>query len=299
MLQQDTSKDAMIVEVVSWAMRDAAQSVVYRAGADTFDPLTTPFVSSAPAGDKYLIAAKGEWRPAYADAWTSWHIPRQGAVRRRWIYHVFQDSPEDLAKPAHERPQLVKALQMTFLLPGGLIIPDLADLGNDPVQRAAIVTMAIERSGVKRSNRHHNYRDAPVGTLTIGGIPGNRNRRGVAMDEHGLAAHTSGLEEKMKGALQTQKENEDYATERSMLAELMKMSVGALYELSPGTKFSRPLTSPIFPDLSVDAAADLARKLNASGASRDRIWQILQLYGFANQAEKRCWNDSNVAKLGY
>jgi hypothetical protein len=56
-----------------------------------------------------------------------------------WIAERTEDQPDALARPAHERPGLLRAVRLVVCA-GGLLLEDLNDLG-DPLTKAAVVSL--------------------------------------------------------------------------------------------------------------------------------------------------------------
>ena len=80
---------------------------------------------------------------------SQWTPSQQYAYKNnRWIAEVVSDRPEDLAKQPHERPGIVRLLQL-WLCSGGLLLDQLDELG-DALTQAVVVShfMAVKRQVV-------------------------------------------------------------------------------------------------------------------------------------------------------
>lgn len=258
---------------------DAAQAVLYRVG----EPLD--------------LRGQDEWSPACREALTARLLPRQRGRRKRWISAVLLEKPMDLDQPPHMRPALATAAGLSLLLPGGLLIEQLPDLGEDPIHRAVVITWLAERAGFPSRRGEEDVApdkaSNPVGTFTVGdlGRPNAARRFGsTARTDLILQEHVRRLNATAMRDVRNSRESSLYRDLYRLFNEAAIAAVNDNAESKIDFCIAEhTLRSQLLPDLGKAAAQDEARQMRAKNIHPDRVWQTLQLAGFINPKENRLW----------
>lgn len=274
------------LEIVTPGRRDSAQAVTYRVAAPTdLLDLTTGLT------------------PALREALTDRVLPKQRVRRKRWIATALMDGAADLHRPPHERRALVLAAGLSKMMPGGLLIEDLVDLGPDQVGADVVITWLAEHAGAPGhlpGELSPEVAEDPAGTYTVGDLEGRRarsRRYGVtARTDQTIQAHVRRLN---MDAITRRRSADDLARFRDLYAAFDETAGSAWRDLPQETLlFEHATSSAMHPDLSVAAATEHARRMRQAGAHPEQVWQRLQLAGFLNPSGNRLWNREIAEKVG-
>lgn len=274
------------LELVPPGRRDSAQAVMYRVAAPTdLLDLTTGLT------------------PALREALTERVLPKQRVRRKRWIATALMDGAADLHRPPHGRRALVLTAGLSKVMPGGLLIEHLADLGPDQVGADVVITWLAEHAGAPghlQDELSPEVAQDPAGTFTVGDLDGRRprsRRYGVtARTDQTVQAHVRRLN---MDAMTRRRSADDLARFRDLYAAFDETAGSAWRDLPQETLlFKHATSSALHSDLSVGAAAEHAQRIRQVGAHPEQVWQRLQLAGFLNPSGNRRWNREIVEQVG-